>query len=78
MNICGVVLAAGRSTHMGIENKLTTQIGATIGTANNSHYLLDNFLLSTTVGAGPRQNIDVAAGTRCSPFKTFGTWTVTP
>jgi hypothetical protein len=60
------------------DNQANSHFGATIGTTNNSYYLLDNFLLSTTVGAGPRQNIDVQAGAKCSPFKSFGTWTITP
>jgi hypothetical protein len=60
------------------DNQANSHFGATIGTTNNSYYLLDNFLLSTTVGAGPRQNIDVQAGAKCSPFKPFGTWTITP
>jgi hypothetical protein len=53
------------------DSAANSHFGATIGTTNNSYYLLDNFLLSTTVGAGPRQNIDVQAGAKCSSFKPF-------
>jgi len=55
-----------------------SHIGATIEDDTNDYFLRDGFILSTLVGSGPKKKIDVAAGTPCSPFKTFGTWTITP
>jgi hypothetical protein len=52
--------------------------GATLDGVGRSYFLRDVFTLSTTVGSGPRKTIDVAAGSPCSPFKLFGTWTTTP
>lgn len=51
---------------------------ATIATVNQAYYLRDSFILATTAGTGPKKTIDVAAGAKCSSFKSFGTWTVTP
>lgn len=53
-----------------------SHFGATIGTATNNYFILNNFLLGTSAGAGPKKTIDVAAGSPCSPFKLFGTWIV--
>ena len=55
-----------------------SRFGATIGATSADYYLLNNFALGTTPGSGPKKSIDVAAGAPCSPFKPFGTWTVTP
>jgi hypothetical protein len=50
---------------------------ATIGTNTSDYFLLDNFLLGTSTGS-TKKTIDVAAGAKCSAFKPFGTWTITP
>ena len=50
---------------------------ATIGSTAADYYLQNNFVLTTAAGPA-RKSIDVAAGPPCSPYKTFGTWTVTP
>lgn len=55
-----------------------SQFDATIGTNESPYYLVNNFLLSTLPGTGPRRSIDVSAGSRCGAFKPFGTWTITP
>lgn len=55
-----------------------SRFDATIEGSSSDYYLRDNFVLSTTVGSGPKKKIDVQAGAKCSPFKTFGTWTITP
>lgn len=55
-----------------------SQFGATIGANTNLYYLITNAGLSISVGVGPKQTVDIAAGTKCSPFKLFGTWTGTP
>jgi hypothetical protein len=54
-----------------------SQFGATLGAPSN-YYLRDGFALSNSPGPGPKTTIDVAAGAKCSPFKTFGTWSGTP
>ena len=51
-----------------------SRFAATVGATTTDYYLQSNFLLGTTAGPA-RQSIDVAAGTPCSPYKTFGTWT---
>lgn len=55
-----------------------SRFGATVGESTSDYFLRDNFALSTSVGTGPRQNIAVQAGARCSAFKSLGTWTITP
>lgn len=55
-----------------------SHFGATIGTNNSNYYLASNFLLTNSIGTGPRKTIDIQSGTRCSAFKTFGTWNITP
>lgn len=55
-----------------------SQFGATIGSTTNSYFLRNGFILATTAGPGPKETIDVQAGSRCSAFKPFGTWTITP
>jgi hypothetical protein len=54
-----------------------SRFDATIGENSNDYYLRNNFLLSTQVGTGPKQKIDIQAGSPCSPFKIFGTWSLT-
>ena len=55
-----------------------SRLDATIEGANSYYYLRNNFILSTTVGSGPKKKIDVNSGSPCSPYKTFGTWSITP
>ncbi|HEY7163681.1 MAG TPA: kelch repeat-containing protein [Candidatus Binatia bacterium] len=54
-----------------------SQFGATIETAQ-TYFLVDGFALSNQQGPGPKKNIDVAAGSKCSSFKSFGTWSFPP
>ena len=54
-----------------------SRFGATINQMPSTYYLLNNFLLGTSPG-NVRKTIDVAAGSRCSPFKPFGTWSIFP
>jgi hypothetical protein len=51
---------------------------ATIGSNDTNYYLLTNALLGTIAGTGPKQTSDVSAGAKCSAFKQFGTWSITP
>ncbi len=50
---------------------------ATIDAIVNNYYLLDGFLLGLNPGLGPKKTIDIAAGSKCSPFKLFGNWNTT-
>lgn len=60
------------------DSAANSQFDATIGTSASNYFLLNNFLLGTSAGAGPKKTVDVAAGAKCSAFKSFGTWTITP
>lgn len=60
------------------DGQANSQFGATIGTSTSSYYLLNNLLLGSNVGIGPKEIVDVQSGAKCSTFKPFGTWTVTP
>jgi PKD repeat protein len=78
-NACsGSLLNSGTARLWFNDGQANSRFGATIGSTNSNYFLRNAFALATTVGAGPRQNIDVAAGAKCSTFKTFGTWTITP
>jgi WD40 repeat protein len=59
------------------DNQANSRFGATVDGNNNTYYLLDNFVLGSNPGPGPKKTIDVAAGAKCSPFKLFGTWSRT-
>ncbi|MBB5076355.1 SdrD B-like domain-containing protein [Nonomuraea endophytica] len=52
-------------------------LSATID-AQATYYLRDTALLALTVGPGPKKTTDIQSGAKCSAFKPFGTWTVTP
>lgn len=60
------------------DSSANSKFGATIGNTASDYFLRDAFALSTTVGSGPRQLIAIAAGAKCSAFKPFGTWSITP
>lgn len=49
----------------------------TIGDSSFTEYLRDGFVLAGTTGS-TKKTIDVQSGAKCSAFKTFGTWTITP
>lgn len=53
-----------------------SRVQATFGSPT-TYFLRDGFVLLTTPGSGPKKTIDVSAGSKCSPFKVFGTWTAT-
>jgi hypothetical protein len=50
--------------------------GATIAGTSTTDYLVVGSRLSTSPGTGPQASIDGAAGTMCSAFKPFGTWSL--
>jgi hypothetical protein len=49
---------------------------ATIAGSNNDYSLPSDSALSTTAGSA-RISQDVAAGAKCGPFVSFGTWSTT-
>ncbi|HMH19089.1 MAG TPA: SBBP repeat-containing protein, partial [Burkholderiales bacterium] len=55
------------------DNAANSRFGATLGSPA-TYFLRDAFALATTSGLGPQKTIDVAAGAKCSTYKTFGTW----
>lgn len=59
------------------DSAANSSFGATINQNLNTYYLVNGFNLSSSVGSGPKKTVDVAAGAKCSAFKTFGTWTTT-
>jgi hypothetical protein len=60
------------------DSAANSRFDAAIGGSASDYNLRDGFLLATTAGPGPKKTIDVVAGAKCSSFKPFGTWTVTP
>ena len=60
------------------DSAASSQFGATIDSVATSYYLLTGQTLGTAPGTGPKQTADVQSGAKCSAFKPFGTWTVTP
>lgn len=59
------------------DSAANSHFDATIDAIVNNYYLLDGFLLGLNPGLGPKKTIDIAAGSKCSPFKLFGTWNTT-
>jgi hypothetical protein len=58
------------------DSAANSRFDATIGSPA-TYFLRDGFSLATTPGPGPKKTVDVAAGAKCSPYKTFGTWSTT-
>jgi sugar lactone lactonase YvrE len=58
------------------DDTVDSQVSATIDEVVTPYFLLENFLLGTNMGTH-KENVDISAGAPCSPFKQFGTWTVT-
>jgi hypothetical protein len=59
------------------DSQANSRFDATVDDSNSDLYLLDGSTLGTSAGPGPKKTIDVAAGGKCSAWKTFGTWTIT-
>jgi uncharacterized delta-60 repeat protein len=59
------------------DSAANSRFGATIGATTSEYFLRDGFLLAPTAGPGPKKTVDVQAGAKCSPFKPFGTWSIT-
>ncbi len=60
------------------DSQANSLFDANINGNDSNYYLVSSAMLSTSVGSGPKQTIDVAAGAKCSAFKQFGSWSVTP
>ena len=58
------------------DSAANSRFGATLGSPH-TYFLVDGFALASAPGPGPKKTIDVAAGAKCSAFKSFGTWSVT-
>ena len=58
------------------DSSANSRFSASIGTSK-TYFLREVFALATTAGVGPKKTIDVAAGAKCSPYKTFGAWSIT-
>ena len=58
------------------DSAANSRFDSTIGSPA-TYYLGNGFVLITAPGGGPKKTIDVAAGAKCSPFKPFGTWSIT-
>jgi TolB protein len=67
----------GAAIDIGAARDAGSRFDATISPSVSSDYFLRPlFALSTTAGS-PRTFVDVAAGAKCSAYKTFGTWGIT-
>ena len=60
------------------DSQANSKLAATIATNTSDYFLLNNSTLGTSSGTGPKLTSDLSAGAKCSPFKSFGTWTITP
>jgi hypothetical protein len=67
---------SGRARLWYNDSAANSRFDATIGSPK-TYFLRDAFVLANTPGPGPKKTIDVAAGAKCSPYKTFGTWSTT-
>ena len=65
----------GQPIDSGAGRNAGTRFDATIGGTNSDYYLRSSSVLSTTAGAAKVAN-DVAAGPKCGPFASFGTWNI--
>ena len=60
------------------DSQANSRFNATIAANTSNYFLLNNSKLGISSGTGPKLTSDLSAGTKCSPFKSFGTWTITP
>jgi hypothetical protein len=58
------------------DSAANSRFDATIGSPA-TYYLRSGPILATTAGSGPKTTIDVAAGAKCSAYKSFGMWSIT-
>lgn len=60
------------------DNMANSQFGATIENVLSNYFMLNGSALNSAPGLGPKKTIDISAGSPCSSFKLFGTWSITP
>jgi N-acetylneuraminic acid mutarotase len=76
-NACsGSLLNSGTATLFYNASSVDSKFGATINSTVFTYHLLDGFVLGSSSGSS-QKSISVAAGTRCSAYKLFGTWSTT-
>jgi hypothetical protein len=63
----------GRAIDSGPAKDAGSRFDATIGESSRDYFLRKGFLLRTTA-ASSRTSIETQVGTRCGPFRPFGTW----
>ena len=66
----------GRPVDSGSGRDAGSRLGATIAGKAQTYFLRTNGVLDAAAGSS-RSFVNMAAGKTCSPFKPFGTWTVT-
>lgn len=76
-NACtGSLVNSGTATLSYNNSIVDSKFDATIDGTDTTYHLLDGFVLGTPAGSSTK-TVSVAAGAKCSPFKSFGTWTIT-
>jgi hypothetical protein len=66
----------GRAVDTGAARDAGSRVGVTIGGVARPYFMRTGDALDTTAGSA-RAFVTMSAGRTCSPFKSFGSWTVT-
>jgi hypothetical protein len=66
----------GQPIDTGATRDAGSRFDATIGGTNSDYFLRPSSVLSRTAGSA-KVSTDVAAGAKCGPFVSFGTWNIT-
>lgn len=66
----------GQPKDSGATRDAGSRFDATIGGTSSDYFLREAFALSTTAGTS-RLVVDKAAGAKCGPFASFGSWSTT-
>ena len=61
------------------DSAANSRFGATVGGVATDSFMLDDFVLNTATGTGPKRTIDVTVNRNVggNSFKPFGTWSKT-
>ena len=68
---------SGRARLWYNDSAANSRLDIEIDNAASTDYLIGGLALSSGTGSGPKLTVDVAAGAKCSAYKSFGTWTMT-
>lgn len=68
---------SGRARLWYNDSDADSRLDVEIDNTASTDYLVGGLLLSSSVGSGPKLTVDVSAGAKCSPYKSFGTWSMT-